>query len=378
MLIAHISDTHLGAMPYNLRERENDFYEAFSEAIETAIREGAEAIVHSGDVFDAPRASYRSLSMYISQLRRLSDRNIKFLFTLGEHDISRIGGSAVALVARDLGLGEFLMEGERHEHNGVAFYGAYNHRRGELDDLRAILNGLKKAEDRKKVLVLHQGLYEFHQYAGQLFHSELPSGFDYYALGHLHDPGMKRFSDLKGPVCYAGSTEFTSSEGINESDKGFWLVDLSGDQAQPQFIKLQSVRPRRVYEIRYEQLQQEIDRIASELKSLLELSKKKPMARIIIRGRGMNESYIRGIINPIYNIVLRMEYELVDEGETRSYYSVERAEDVEAMFREIARRILNDDRLVEIADGLRGYLEENRLQEASDYLWRIFMGEADQ
>ena len=90
-----------------------------------------------------------------------------------------------------------------------------------------------------KILVLHQGITEFNKFAGEIQSTDLPKNFTYYAMGHLHDKDVKQFNHLNGPIAYPGSIESTTSEGIKETKKGFFEVDISGEEAIP---KLDSIR----------------------------------------------------------------------------------------------------------------------------------------
>ena len=55
----------------------------------------------------------------------------------------------------------------------------------------------------------------------------------------LHDKDIKQFNHLNGPIAYPGSIELTTSEGIKESQKGFFEVDISGKEANPNWIELE-------------------------------------------------------------------------------------------------------------------------------------------
>ena len=85
---------------------------------------------------------------------------------------------------------------------------------------------------------MHQGITEINQFAAELNSSDLPKNFTYYAMGHLHDKSVKQFDQLGGPLVYPGSTEMTTSEGIKETEKGFFEVDISSQEAKPNWIKL--------------------------------------------------------------------------------------------------------------------------------------------
>ncbi|MGH9910766.1 MAG: metallophosphoesterase, partial [Nitrososphaerales archaeon] len=55
MLIAHISDLHLGYSQFNLEEREEDIYDAFDQAINISIKEGVKLVILAGDLFHMPK-----------------------------------------------------------------------------------------------------------------------------------------------------------------------------------------------------------------------------------------------------------------------------------------------------------------------------------
>ena len=51
MKFSHISDTHLGQYR-SKKEREDDTYDAFKQAIEISIKDKVEFVIFSGDIFD--------------------------------------------------------------------------------------------------------------------------------------------------------------------------------------------------------------------------------------------------------------------------------------------------------------------------------------
>ncbi len=98
-------------------------------------------------------------------------------------------------------------------------------RKSEMAGYEEIFLNLDKSaenefkETKHKILVLHQGIAEFHKFAGDLQSTDLPKNFTYYAMGHLHDKDIKEFNHLKGPIAYPGSIELTTSEGIKDVEK---------------------------------------------------------------------------------------------------------------------------------------------------------------
>ncbi len=106
-MIGHISDTHLGAFigrGEELREVAEDVHSAFSEAIDFFIRDHVDVVIHSGDVLHEPRPYGDALKVLLDGIRRLRERGIPFLFTLGEHDLSPIPSTPYPLLAHLLDL----------------------------------------------------------------------------------------------------------------------------------------------------------------------------------------------------------------------------------------------------------------------------------
>ena len=283
MLIGHLSDTHLGAMPYNLKEREEDFYEAFDEAIRTMVKDHVDVVIHAGDIFDAPKPGGTALVKFLNGLKLLKENNIKFYFTMGEHDISRLPGIPSPFLIEEIDLASYIRDGNPHTYRDMTIVGFHKHRKTEVEDLRQKLKGLDSmaaSTDGKKVLVLHQGMLEFHKYAGELVSTDLPAGFDYFAMGHLHDHYQSTFDGLHGPVCYPGSTDATSNEGIREFRKGFYITDVSGEVAKPDWIQLKSLRSEFAPEFSYERLADEVSGFVERLTGLA----KQAMLSIRVRG----------------------------------------------------------------------------------------------
>ena len=75
-------------------------------------------------------------------------------------------------------------------------------RKSEIGDYEKIFLNLDQSaenefkETKHKILVLHQGIAEFHKYADDVQSKELPKNFTYYAMGHLHDTVVKKFNYL--------------------------------------------------------------------------------------------------------------------------------------------------------------------------------------
>jgi len=153
---------------------------------------------------------------------------------------------------------------------------------------------------RHKILVLHQGITEFNKFAGELQSTDLPKNFTYYAMGHLHDTDIKQFNHLNGPIAYPGSIELTTSEGIKETKKGFFEVDISEKEATPNWIELDT-RPQFSFKTEYQELTKTIDEISEKITGLT----KKPIVEIKINGENIETDNIQAQISRLNSIALR-------------------------------------------------------------------------
>jgi exonuclease SbcD len=372
MLIGHISDTHLGAVPYNIREREEDFYESFNEAIETMVKDRVKLVIHSGDIFDIPRPSGTPLVKFTDSLKKLREREIMFVFTLGEHDISRLYEIPSAFLYPRVELASYIGDGNPREVlEGLTIVGFHKRRRDESDELKeklSQLDSLLKGYTGKKILVLHQGLYEFHAFAGEIRALDLPKSFDYYAMGHLHDRAEKSFDYLKGKVCYPGSLDVTSSEGIKEFHKGFYMVDISGDEPSTQWIELKTTRKHFSFEVDYERIDGIIHDIIEKIKGL----EKKPMLNIMVKGKELDFAKISSSLRVLGEYCLHYQWEVEETSQEVKKYT-ERPADIEEEMLRLAESITGsrEAAILSIKEILP-LLAENNTEKASEILWKYF------
>mgnify|MGYP001487961548 FL=1 len=174
-------------------------------------------------------------------LKRLKEKEIESFFVLGEHDISRVRSTPIPYVYHNLEFSKYVGRGEPVYYKDVMIVGFDKIRKNEMTGLEEKFLRVESLADKHKghkILVLHQGITEVNKFAGEVNSTDLPKNFTYYAMGHLHDKFLKRYDHLKGPLAYPGSTELTTSEGIKETEKGFFKVDISDDEAKPEWIKL--------------------------------------------------------------------------------------------------------------------------------------------
>ncbi|MGH1566861.1 MAG: metallophosphoesterase, partial [Nitrosopumilus sp.] len=282
MLFSHISDTHLGLVQYSSEERAQDVYDTFNQAIDVSIKDHVSFVLFAGDIFHIPNPSGTAIVQMANGLKRLKQNNIDSFFILGEHDISRIRTTPIPYVYHNLEFSKYIGQGKPIEYKEILLAGFDKIRKAEIPQYEEKFAEIDKAAQNHtghKILMLHQGITEFNKFAGELQSTDLPKNFTYYAMGHLHDKDIRQFSHLNGPVAYPGSIELTTSEGIKETKKGFFEVDISGEEANPKWIELDT-RPQFSFKTEYQELSKTIDEISEKIAD----SSKKPIVEINIKG----------------------------------------------------------------------------------------------
>jgi DNA repair exonuclease SbcCD nuclease subunit len=309
MLFSHISDTHLGLVQYGSEEREIDVYNAFNQAIDTSIKDHVDFVIFAGDIFHVPNPSGTAIVQMANALKRLKQNNIESFFILGEHDISRIRSTPIPYVYHNLEFSKYIGQGKSVKYKDILLVGFDKMRKGEIPQFEekfAAIDNIAKNHSGHKILVMHQGITEFNKFAGELQSTDLPKNFTYYAMGHLHDHDIKSFNHLGGPVAYPGSVELTISEGIKETKKGFFQVDISGSEAKSNWIQLDT-RPQFSFKTNYEDLIKSVDEITEKL-SNFEL---KPIIELKVLGDKIETDLIQAQISRLNDLSLRCFWRVI-------------------------------------------------------------------
>ena len=309
MLFSHISDTHLGLVQYGSEEREIDVYNAFNQAIDTSIKDHVDFVIFAGDIFHVPNPSGTAIVQMANALKRLKQNNIESFFILGEHDISRIRSTPIPYVYHNLEFSKYIGQGKSVKYKDILLVGFDKMRKSEIPQFEekfAAIDNIAKNHSGHKILVMHQGITEFNKFAGELQSTDLPKNFTYYAMGHLHDHEIKSFNHLGGPVAYPGSIELTISEGIKETKKGFFQVDISGSEAKSNWIQLDT-RPQFSFKTNYDDLIKSVDEITEKL-SNFEL---KPIIELKVLGDKIETDLIQAQISRLNNLSLRCFWRVI-------------------------------------------------------------------
>ncbi len=276
---AHISDTHIGAVQYGIPERELDFYDAFSEAIDIAIENEVEFIVHSGDLFDTGKPSNSALTCLKDNMIKLQGKKIPLIAIPGDHDRPRGSDSSPHSIFDFMGL-KIIGSGELDTVTlgDVTVAGIGNMKGFRMQQLDGIYQQANiMAEKWKKcVFMSHQAVSPFFpEEQSETDKDKLPVNFNYLAFGHIHQyrkemVGTSTFS-------YSGSTEVKSTNeisGLLRQGKGINIVSIDD---RVEIDRKQITRARMQYEVRGS-----VDEIFSQLEKIKKDQVKKPLISMVI------------------------------------------------------------------------------------------------
>ena len=322
--IMHFSDTHLGAREYSMEEREEDIYESFREAIDIAIEERVDLVVHSGDLFDSWSPSNRALTEFRNALLKLGSRNIQFYTVLGDHDRPKRSDLPSARIF------DFL---------GVHLLGAdgYQSRELDFDGEKILLAGISNmkglrakelppnyeiAENeakkyRSSILISHQAIYPYFPFKDECEgdRRELPGDFSYLAFGHIHDFLLKR--EITS-FSYAGSTDLLSTREIPKflkNGKGVNIVSITRGNVEFSRRRLNSVR----YQYDVKSTQDDYLKILGAIADKKRPNSKKPIVTLTIVGEANYDDIVKQV-KRIDNLTIRKPVRFEKESKaTKSY-----------------------------------------------------------
>jgi DNA repair exonuclease SbcCD nuclease subunit len=212
--ILHLSDTHLGNRQYGSDIRRDDFTLAFEAAIDRALEENVDAVIHTGDLFHRRTPSLPTVTDCITILRKLADADIPFYGIVGNHD-RKMDQQWLDLI-RETGTAQRLDQTPTMVNDEVALYGidAVTKPAWHATDfsLEAPPN-----PDAFRLLAIHQlfeplvpEFYADHDLTEVLDRVDID--IDALALGDYHKTESRLTNDI--PAWYAGSTERCATDEI--------------------------------------------------------------------------------------------------------------------------------------------------------------------
>nr|WP_320416603.1 hypothetical protein [Candidatus Nitrosotenuis chungbukensis] len=198
--------------------------------------------------------------------------------------------------------------------------------------------------------------------------ADLPKNFTYYAMGHLHDHALKQFSHLSGPVAYPGSTEMTTSEGIKESQKGFYEVDISGNDAVPNWVRLDT-RPQMSQKTEFDHLEKTVSDVLEKISKL----SKKPIVEIKISGDNIESDIVQNQMARLAPHTLHYVWRLTQNSDGNSSVLLDRPASIDDELIRLAANCLGKTDLASFAiRDLLPLLSANRTDEAGQMIMERF------
>ena len=322
--IAHFADTHVGYKQYNLDEREKDIYDALGEIGDKILEEHVDIVLHCGDLFDSPRPTpqaYRAFKKFLAKL----DGKAKVFGVLGDHDRPK-GSHGVAPHVLFEDQMQVLGVGGCAEHQQIKV--------GGRDVLVAGLSNLSRTyrplllEELKKlaglqlngalgVLLLHEGIDKFLPFEGasELCLDEIPRNFSYVAMGHLHQ--RIKASLGEGELAYPGSSEIISRTEIvswQKNGKGFFIVDLEGDDVEVRDVNLDCIRPQVEAKLNYAHLEVGLGELVKKLEGMAKL----PLVHVVVEGKNVDRQGVhKTLTRALAGVALSFRPEVAEESELR-------------------------------------------------------------
>ncbi len=247
----HAADLHLGYSQYGLEARRQDFDDAFRELVEKTIELKPDFMIIAGDLFHQPRPSNHTLENTIRSFKRLKDAGIPVLTVDGSHDSAP--NTITSTILYPLDSAGLITHLPRHQgacwtkQDCCYVYGipTYHNRHKTQEALpKFMAENQPTPKDRVANIFVFHGALDLPSVKGpfeaEISPEELPSGFCYYAAGHVHERFVGKFKD--GILVYSGCIE---TVGYDEAKypKGFFHVKVNEKgEAAPEPIDLSSPR----------------------------------------------------------------------------------------------------------------------------------------
>lgn len=234
MRFIHCADLHLdsplrglerydGAPAQDMREATR---RAFINVVDLALDREADFVLIAGDVFDGDWQDFNTGLFFANQLRRLADADIRVFIVRGNHDALSKITKAVTLPKNTRVFRTNKPESFLDETLGVAIHGQSFATGVVTDDLASQYPEAKSG--LLNIGLLHTALAgrEGHEtYAPTSIERLIDKGYDYWALGHVHNREVVREAPW---IVFPGNTQGRHAREVGP--KGCLVVEGSADE----------------------------------------------------------------------------------------------------------------------------------------------------
>jgi DNA repair exonuclease SbcCD nuclease subunit len=246
MKFIHAADIHLDSPLRGLSRYEGAPVElmqtatrrAFVNMIDLACQEAVDFILLAGDLYDGDWKDYNTGLFFNQQMSRLREANIKVFMVLGNHDASNAITRQLRLPDNVIEFSDQEAETKYLEHLGVAIHGQSFANKAITDDLSA--NYPDAISDYFNIGVLHtalNGRNGHDNYAPCTIPGLLSHGYDYWALGHVH---QREIIHEKPWIVFSGNLQ---GRHVRETGaKGCSLVTVEDGQTKLSHVSVDVLR----------------------------------------------------------------------------------------------------------------------------------------
>lgn len=294
----HCADLHLGARfkgvaradPEEAARMTRTVFESFSRIVDTAVREGADAMFVSGDAFDEDTITPRTRMFLCDELRRAG---MPVFVVRGNHDPRTSWESSIPYPGN---VHEFGTEPERVDIPGVDGAEAIGASFADWHDSRNLPSMMTGSPDRFTVACVHCDVDNpgaEYQYSPCSLSDMRGRGVDYWALGHIH---KRQVLSTDPWVVYPGNIQGRSFRETGE--KGAYLVDVrDGRVADARFFATQGMV---WHDESVDITDRTIDAVADELAQRIT---KGSIARVTFTGSGELDGMVRSAADDIARLL---------------------------------------------------------------------------
>lgn len=241
-----LADTHLGLDAplrprVQRRRRGEDFFANYLKALEPALQQEVDLLLHGGDMFFRSQVPPTIVAQAFEPLLRIADSGIPVFLVPGNHERSNIPRSLLETHSGIIVFDQPLTRVVTLNGCRIALAGFPHVRRNPRLQFKNQLErtGWRSAAADIHLLCMHQavegaqvGVQNFTFRSGEEVISgvDIPAGFDAVLSGHIHRHQVIT-KDLAGrtlnaAVYYSGSTERTSFAERNE-EKGYSILTIA-------------------------------------------------------------------------------------------------------------------------------------------------------
>ncbi len=227
---AHIADCHLGAFGRDRVLREYNL-EAFEKAIDISVERNVDFMILAGDLFHNPHPDMDIVDRAVKKLVEARKKDINIYSVYGSHDYNISRASLIdVLASADV----FKKVVKYLDEDGVLEF--------EEDPTGLSITGLSGRKNRADISYFEdlefpepegEGIFVFHSPIAELkpadIHEDrslplslIPSGFKYYAGGHIHDK-IEYEKDKR--IYYPGPTFGANYTDLERDQRGFFIVE---------------------------------------------------------------------------------------------------------------------------------------------------------